>query len=72
MGGSELITLASIASGLLFPFVIVACTYLVLRIWRATFPCDGLGKARATLNRRLAQGDITIEEFYERESALRS
>ena len=32
---------------------------------------DGLGRARALLNRRLAAGEIDVEEYYERESALR-
>ena len=32
---------------------------------------DGLGRARSLLDRRLASGDIDVEEYYERESALR-
>jgi uncharacterized membrane protein len=32
---------------------------------------DGLGRARAVLHRRLASGEISVEEYYERESALR-
>jgi len=32
---------------------------------------EGLGRARGVLHRRLASGEIDIEEYYERESALR-
>ena len=32
---------------------------------------DGLSRARAVLHRRLASGEIDVEEYYERESALR-
>jgi len=32
---------------------------------------DGLDGARSLLHRRLASGEIDIEEYYERESALR-
>jgi uncharacterized membrane protein len=32
---------------------------------------DGLGRARSLLHRRLASGEIDLEEYYERESALR-
>jgi uncharacterized membrane protein len=33
---------------------------------------DGGSAARALLDRRLAMGEIDVEEYYERESALRS
>jgi uncharacterized membrane protein len=48
---------------------LVALSWVALRI----FSCrrDGLGRARAVLHRRLASGDIDVEEYYERESALR-
>jgi uncharacterized membrane protein len=49
---------------------LVALTWLALRL----FGCrrrDGLGRARAVLHRRLASGEIDVEEYYERESALR-
>ena len=32
---------------------------------------DGVGRARAVLHRRLASGEIDVDEYYERESALR-
>jgi uncharacterized membrane protein len=32
---------------------------------------DGLGRARSLLHRRLAAGEIDVEEYYERESVLR-
>ena len=32
---------------------------------------DGLDRARSLLHRRLASGEIHVEEYYERESALR-
>ena len=34
-------------------------------------PGDGLEGARSLLHRRLASGEIDIEEYYERESVLR-
>ena len=68
----EVVTLISALSALLFPFaMLLACT-MGLRAWRRAFPRDGLGRARSILNRRLATGEISVEEYYERESALRS
>ena len=32
---------------------------------------EGLGRARSLLHRRLAAGEIDLDEYYERESALR-
>lgn len=32
---------------------------------------DGVGRARSILHRRLASGEIDVEEYYERESVLR-
>ena len=54
----------------------VSVLWLVVVAWIALrlFSCrrgDGLGRARALLNRRLAAGEIELEEYYERESALR-
>jgi uncharacterized membrane protein len=54
----------------------VSLLWLVVLSWLALrlFGCrrrDGLGRARALLHRRLASGEIDVEEYYERESALR-
>jgi uncharacterized membrane protein len=54
----------------------VSLLWLVVLTWTALHLFsrrrgDGLGRARALLNRRLAAGEIDVEEYYERESALR-
>jgi uncharacterized membrane protein len=54
----------------------VSLLWLVVLSWVALriFGCrrrDGLGRARAVLHRRLASGEIGVEEYYEREAALR-
>lgn len=63
------------------PMVMLACglgtivllgglLFLGLRAFNPR-PRDGLGRARSLLHKRLAAGEIEIEEYYERESALR-
>ena len=49
---------------------LVGLTWIGLRLFSRRRG-DGLGRARALLNRRLAAGEIDVEEYYERESALR-
>jgi uncharacterized membrane protein len=49
---------------------LVALSWIALRMFGHRGG-DGLGRARALLNRRLAAGEIDVEEYYERESALR-
>ena len=49
---------------------LVVLSWLAVRLF-AGRRRDGLGRARAILHRRLASGEITVEEYYERESALR-
>ncbi len=49
---------------------LVVLSWLAVRLF-AGRRRDGLGRARAILHRRLASGEINVEEYYERESALR-
>lgn len=51
---------------------LVAAVYLGVRAIRAPAGGEVEDSARAALDRRLAQGEISSEEYYERESALRS
>jgi uncharacterized membrane protein len=51
---------------------IVAAVYLGVRAVRAPAEGEVEDSARAALDRRLAQGEISSDEYYERESALRS
>jgi uncharacterized membrane protein len=68
---SDLIVLISALSALAFPFMCVLASVLALRAWRRAVPRDGMSRARSILNKRLATGDIGVEEYYEREAALR-
>ena len=61
--------LSAIAGSVVSLLWLVALSWLTLRVLRRRR--DGLGRARAVLNRRLAAGEIDVEEYYERESALR-
>jgi len=49
--------------------LIVAAVYVGVRLARGSSAGDS---ARAMLDRRFASGEISAEEYYERESALRS
>lgn len=51
---------------------LVAAVYLGARAVRGPRGGEVEDSARAALDRRLAQGEISSEEYYERESALRS
>lgn len=51
---------------------LVAAVYLGVRAVRAPAAGEVEEPAQAVLYRRLAQGEISSEEYYERESALRS
>jgi uncharacterized membrane protein len=68
MMGPDLVSavLASVVS-LLW---LVGLSWLALRLLGGRRR-EGLGRARAVLHRRLASGEIDVDEYYERESALR-
>lgn len=66
MGGMALMMLAGL---LVVAIVIGVAIYLAIRAAHAGRPREP--EARELLQRRLASGEITPEEFYERESALR-
>ena len=57
--------------GVVFVALLAGLMYLVARAV-ADRPPLGEGSARAVLDRRLAGGEISPEEYFERESALRS
>ncbi len=65
-----LLILGALACGLGLPLLVLAGGWMVLhgsRRDRADAP-----SSRALLDQRLAAGEIDVEEYYERESALRS
>jgi uncharacterized membrane protein len=53
----------------IFVLVVAGAIYLVVRAGSGHLRGE---TARQLLDRRLASGDITIEEYHERESALRA
>jgi uncharacterized membrane protein len=61
--------LAMLVCGLGGLILLIAITVIAVRLLGTRG--DGLGGARSLLHRRLASGEIDIEEYYERESALR-
>ncbi len=61
--------LAMLACGLGGLLLLVVIVVIAVRLVGSQG--DGLGGARSLLHRRLASGEIDIEEYYERESALR-
>jgi uncharacterized membrane protein len=65
-----LMALAMIVVAVIVAVAIGVVVYGAIRAARA--PRSEVEDARAVLDRRLASGDITPEEYYERESALRS
>lgn len=69
--GGEAILLAGLFCALAAPLVLMGGVFVAVRAWRRPAD-DGSAKARAALGERLARGDIDIDEYYERESALRS
>lgn len=66
MGGMGLMMLIGLV---LIAVVIGVAVYLAVRAAQANGPHETT--ARETLQQRLARGDITPDEYYERESALR-
>ena len=71
MGGMGLMMLVGL---LVVAIVIGVAIYLAIRAAHAGRPREPEARepeARELLQRRLASGEITPEEFYERESALR-
>jgi uncharacterized membrane protein len=73
MGGVDtaLLLVGVLACSLVLPLVLGGAAWLGLRT-RGRRGREGGGAARALLDRRLAAGEIDVEEYYERESALRS
>ena len=75
MMGGELVLLGALFCALGAPLLLFGGGYVALRSWRRSSggaDGDGAARARATLHARLARGEIDVEEYYERESALRS
>ena len=71
-GGWELMLLGMLACGVGFPLLVLVAGWLTVRSWRSAREGRTMDRPRELLNRRLAAGEIGVEEYYERESALRS
>ena len=69
--GSEAMLIRALLCALALPLVLLGALYVAVRARRGARG-DGLAKARAVLHTRLANGEIDLDEYYERESALRS
>ncbi len=54
------------------PLLLIGAVYLGIRALGSTRRLGGGHEGRALLDRRLAAGEISVDEYYERESALRS
>jgi uncharacterized membrane protein len=65
-----LLVLGALACGLGLPLLLLAGGWMIVRGTRGDRP--DTRSARALLERRLAAGEIEVEEYYEREAALRS
>ncbi len=63
--------LAVLVCALVLPALLIGVVYLATRVSRRR-RAEGTDVARALLDRRLASGEIGLDEYYERESALRS
>ncbi len=63
--------LAALACSLFLPVLLVGLAWLGGRAFRGPRP-GPLAEGRALLDRRLATGEIDVDEYYEREAALRS
>lgn len=69
-GGMTMTSLGVLISALTAIILIAGLVYAAVRVERShRWPDDS---ARRILDRRLAAGEISPEEYYERESALRS
>jgi hypothetical protein len=67
---SGLLVVGALVCGLGLPLVLLAGGWMIVRGTRGDRP--DTPSARAMLERRLAAGEIDVEEYYEREAALRS
>ncbi len=67
-----LMTIVIVVVALIVVAGLVAAVYLGARALRAAGSGELEDAPRAVLDRRLAQGEISAEDYYERESALRS
>jgi uncharacterized membrane protein len=69
--GAGIGVLAMVACGVFGALLVAAVVYLLVTAlpWRRSERRDS---ARETLDRRLALGEISPEEYYEREAVLRS
>ena len=54
------------------PLVLLLAVYVGARAMRVGGRAEQIGSARGLLERRLAEGAIDVDEYYERDSALRS
>jgi uncharacterized membrane protein len=71
-GGSELMLLGMLVCTRAFPLLLVGGGWVVARLLRTGREQRALYRPWETLSERLAAGEIDVEEYYEREAALRS
>ena len=71
MGLDPAMVILGLVCALALPLLLVAAVYVGARALRSGGR-SRIDSARALLDRRLAEGVIDIEEYYERDSALRS
>jgi uncharacterized membrane protein len=71
-GDSELMLVGMLVCALGFPLLLLVGGWLVLRGLRANRDDETASAPWRRLNERLAAGEIDVEDYSERESALRS
>lgn len=71
-GASDLMLLGMLGCGLGLPLLFLAGGWLIVRALRTGREERALHRPWEVLSERLAAGEIDVEEYYERESALRS
>jgi uncharacterized membrane protein len=69
-GGAMLV--AALACALALPLFLLSLGFVGVRALRGSRWSSPTRTARTVLDRRLAAGEIDVDEYYERESALRS
>jgi uncharacterized membrane protein len=71
MGLDPGVVLLGVLCALSLPLLLLGAIYLGARALGSGGHANKLNSARALLDRRLAEGAIDVDEYYERESALR-
>jgi hypothetical protein len=69
---SGVMLVAAILCMLTIPLLLIAAVYFGARLFGSSRWLKDEAEGRVLLDRRLAAGEISVDEYYERESALRS